>query len=156
VPFVVVAQYLSVVGLELSARAYPVGGGLRDASQLRLLGKFKPLVSPPFLWLGEVPMPTRGDLRAWDAGLVRDGLRIGVDAETRIRDAQALDRRVMLKLRDSGWDRAVILIAATRANRGVLREFGDALRSNFPVPQADALAALAQGADPGGNCLIVL
>jgi transcriptional regulator with XRE-family HTH domain len=156
VPFVVVAQYLSTVGLELSARAYPAGGGLRDAAQLGLLGRLRPLVASAFLWLGEVPMPVRGDLRAWDAGLVRDGLRIGIDAETRIRDAQALDRRVMRKLRDSGWERAIILVAATRNNRYLLREFGASLRANYPISQAEALRALAAGSDPGGNSIIAL
>jgi transcriptional regulator with XRE-family HTH domain len=87
VPFVLVARYLSVVGLELSARAYPVGSGLRDEAQLKLLGRLRSLASPDFMWLTETPMPMRGDLRAWDAGLVRDALRIGIDAETRIRDA---------------------------------------------------------------------
>jgi len=156
VPFVVLAQYLSVVGLELSARAYPVGGGPRDAAQLGLLSRFKVMPSAQFRWLTEVPLPIRGDLRAWDAGLVRGELRIGIDAETRIRDVQALDRRVMLKLRDSGWDRAILLVARTRTNRRVVREFADALRSNVPVPQTDALKALVAGDDPGGNCLIVL
>ena len=62
-------------------------------------------------------MPIDGDLRAWDAALFGSSLRIGVDAETRLRDVQAVDRRVMLKLRDSGFDRAVLLVAATRSNR---------------------------------------
>ena len=156
VPFLVVAEYLSVVGLELSARAYPVGGGVRDAAQLRLLERFRALVSTQFGWRSEVPMPLRSDLRAWDAGLVRDGLRIGIDAETRLRDIQAVDRRVMLKLRDSGWERAILVVAGTRGNRAIVGMFGDALRANYPVPQVDALRALAAGADPGGNCLIVL
>jgi len=156
VPFAVLAEYLSVVGLELSARAFPVGGAVRDAAQLRLLERFRGLVSKEFGWRTEVPMPIRRDLRAWDAGLVREGLRIGIDAETRLRDIQAVDRRVMLKLRDSGWERAILLIAATRGNRAVVREFADALRANYPVPQVDSLRALAGGADPGGNCLLVL
>ena len=156
VPFVVVAEYLNAVGMALSARAYPAGRGLRDAAQLALLARFRSLTSPLFLWRTEVPMPIRGDLRAWDAGLVRGELRIGIDAETRIRDAQAVDRRVMLKLRDSGWDRAILLMAGTRTNRRVVSEFANALRANFPVPQASALRALAAGDDPGGNCLIVL
>jgi transcriptional regulator with XRE-family HTH domain len=156
VPFIVIAEYLSVVGLELSARAYPVGGGVRDAGQLRLLERFRALVSPLFAWRVEVPMPMSRDLRAWDAGLIRDSIRIGIDAETRLRDIQAVDRRVMLKLRDSGWERAVLLIAGTRGNRAVVRAYGDALRANYPVPQVAALRALAAGVDPGGNCMIVV
>jgi len=101
-------------------------------------------------------MPIPGDLRAWDCVLSRDGFRIGVDAESRLRDAQAVERRVILMQRDSGVDRAVILVPATRTNRTVLHEFGQALRSNFPVASAVALRALRTGEDPGGNAVIVL
>jgi transcriptional regulator with XRE-family HTH domain len=156
VPFVVVARYLSAVGLELSARAYPIGLGVRDAAQLELLARLRRRVSSSFVWHTEVPMPIRGDLRAWDAGITRDGIRIGVDAETRLRDAQAVDRRVTLKLRDSAWDRAILLLAATRSNRLVLREFGSALQASFPVSSERALEALEAGQDPGGNAVIVL
>jgi transcriptional regulator with XRE-family HTH domain len=30
IPFIVISEYLAVVGLELSARAYPAGDGLHD------------------------------------------------------------------------------------------------------------------------------
>ena len=101
-------------------------------------------------------MPIHGDLRAWDAALVAPTFTIGVDAETRLRDIQAVDRRVALKLRDSGFDRAIILVAATRSNRQVLREFGSSLEADYPITSAAALLALATGDDPGGNSLIVL
>jgi transcriptional regulator with XRE-family HTH domain len=153
---VVLAQLLSVVGLELGARAYPAGGGLRDDGQVRLIGRFRPKVSTAFTWRTEVTMPIVGDLRAWDVGLFTPGLRIGVDAETRLRDAQEVDRRVMLKLRDSGFDRAIILVANTRTNWRVPGEFRQALLANFPVPSAVALRALVEGRDPGGNAIIVL
>ena len=147
---------LSCSGLELSMRAYPSGGGLRDTAQIGILAEFRGLVVPPWTWAGEVPMPIAGDLRAWDGVLSRVRFRVGVDAESRLRDAQAVDRRVMLKQRDSGVDRAVILVPGTRTNRAVLREFGHAPRSNFPIPSAVALQALRAGEDPGGNAIIVL
>jgi hypothetical protein len=120
------------------------------------LAAFRQLVTPTWAWATEVPMPIPGDLRAWDAVLTRPVCRIGVDAESRIHDAQALDRRVMLKLRDSGVDRAIIVVPATRTNRGMLREFGSALRSNFPIGTSTALRALRQGSDPGGNAIVVV
>ena len=129
-------------------RAYPIGGGLRDAAQVRLLAAFRQLVTPTWGWATEVPMPIPGDLRAWDAVLARPVCRIGVDAESRIHDAQALDRRVMLKLRDSGVDRAIIVVPATRTNRSMLREFGSALRSNFPIGTSAALRALRKAVIP--------
>ncbi len=156
VSFVMVARLLAAVGLELSARAYPVGGGIRDAAQLALLERLRERVSRLFTWRSELPMPTAGDLRAWDAALIGRDLRIGVDAETRLRDVQAVDRRVMLKLRDSGFDRAVLVLAATRSNRLALREFGESLRANYPISSAEALRALAAGVDPGGNSIVIL
>jgi transcriptional regulator with XRE-family HTH domain len=156
VPFIVVAEILSVLGLELAARAYPAGGGLRDAAQLALLARFRERVATSFTWRTEVVIPIEGDLRAWDAALTRPGLRIGIDAETRLRDVQAVDRRVALKLRDSAFDRAVLLVAATKTNRRLLHDAGDALVANYPVRTREGLAALAAGADPGGNCLVML
>ena len=79
-----VARLLGAVGLELSARASPVGGGIRDAAQIGLLERLRACVSGRFRWRTEVPMPVEGDLRAWDAALVGRGLTIGVDAETRL------------------------------------------------------------------------
>lgn len=156
VPFLTVARLLGVVGLELSARAYPAGGGVRDAAQLALLERLRSRVSRQLVWRTEVAMPIHADQRAWDAALKGGGVRIGIDAETRLRDVQAVDRRVMLKLRDSGFDRAIILVAATRANRLTLRDVGPSMQANYPVPARSALHALAAGEDPGGNSVIVL
>ena len=156
VPLVVVAELLAAVGLDLSARAYPAGGGIRDAAQIGLLQRLRARVSPRFAWRTEVSIPIEGDLRAWDAGLFTPNLRIGVDAETRLRDLQAIDRRVMLKLRDSGFDRAILLVASTRSNRAALREVGSILDGNFPVPPRLALQAIGAGRDPGGNSIVLL
>ena len=62
----------------------------------------------------------------------------------------------MLKLRDSGFERAVLLVAETRSNRQALRECRSQPRRELPVPTRAALAALAEGRDPGGNCLVIL
>ncbi len=154
VSLVQLSEMLTCVGLELSVRAYPVGGGLRDDGQLEVLRHFGTLVSPPWRWLTEVPIPIPGDLRAWD-GVLRGPVSIGVDAETRIRDFQAVDRRVMLKLRDSNLDRAIILVSGSRTNIATVRELGPNL-ANYPIPGVEALAALVQGRDPGGNAVILL
>jgi hypothetical protein len=62
----------------------------------------------------------------------------------------------MLKLRDSGFDRAVLLVAATRSNRNAIASAGVALRANYPIATRAALRALGAREDPGGNCLIVI
>jgi transcriptional regulator with XRE-family HTH domain len=156
IPFVVVAQLLSSVGLELSARAYPVGGGLRDQGQIRPLGRLRSSVPPQAGWRTEVPLTRAGDLRAWDAVIRLPRCSIGVDAETRLRDIQAVDRRVMLKWRDSDVTRVIVLVADTRGNRAALRDAGEAATSNFPIPGSRALAAIRRGEDPGGNAIVVL
>jgi hypothetical protein len=153
---VVVAQLLSCVGLDLSARTYPVGGGLRDRGQTRLLERLRAIVPPRATWRTEVAVGDRGDLRAWDAVIGLPGHSIGVDAETRLRDFQAVVRRVMLKQRDSRIDRVLLLVADTRGNRAALREVSSASRANFPVAGGSAMAAIRRGEDPGGNAIVVL
>ena len=149
------SQLLACVGLELSLRAYPAGRGIRDDAQAAVLERFASLVVPPWSWATEVPMPIPGDLRAWD-GVLRGVCKIGVDAETRIRDLQAVDRRVMLKLRDSELDRALIVVPDTRSNRAMLASTAPSLESNYPIPGRVALQALRDGRDPGGNAIIVV
>jgi hypothetical protein len=156
VPFVIVAQFLSVTGLELSARAYPVGGGLRDVAQIRLLDRLRARASPEIRWQTEVPIPIQGDLRAWDAVLRVGSISIGVDAETRLRDFQAVDRRLMLKARDSGIDCVILLVSATGTNRAILREAGGFARINHPISSSDTMGCLESGRDPGGNAIVLL
>ena len=103
-----------------------------------------------------MPVDRAGDSRAWDAVLRGAGVRIAVEAETRPRDVQELDRRIQLKLRDSLIDRVILLVAATRSNRAVLREMRAALAATYPIPGPRALAALEAGRDPGGNAIIAL
>jgi transcriptional regulator with XRE-family HTH domain len=156
VPFVVLAQLLSCVGLELSARAYPVGGGLRDRGQVRLLDRFRAALPLSASWRTEVAVGDRGDLRAWDAVIGLAGFRIGVDAETRLRDFQAVDRRVMLKQRDSDVRRVILVVADTRGNREALREIGPTSLGNYPIARGAAIRALRLGVDPGGNAIVTI
>ena len=150
------SRMLACVGLDLSVRTYPAGKGIRDAAQLALIASLKSRVRAGWDWRTEVPLPLPGDPRAWDVVLRGPTVAIGVEAESRLRDIQALDRRVMLKLRDGELDRVVILVAATRTNRTVIREIADSIRSNYPVPSRQALDALVHGRDPGGNAIVVL
>jgi transcriptional regulator with XRE-family HTH domain len=150
------SRMLSCVGLELAARAYPAGRGIRDEAQLALIARLKAFASSRWEWRTEVPIPLAGDPRAWDVVLRRPRVSVGVEAETKLRDMQAIDRRVMLKLRDSGLDRAIILVSPTRTNRTTLRDVGESLRTNYPVSSRQALDALVNGRDPGGNAILVL
>jgi hypothetical protein len=81
---------------------------------------------------------------------------VAVEAENRVRDVQDLERRISLKKRDSGATRVILLLRDTRWNRRVIALHGDRLRAAFPIPAADALAALAAGRDPGGDSVVLL
>jgi len=149
-------KLFAVLGFDLSIRAYPAGDPLRDAAQLALLERLRVRCHRLLAWRAEVPLPLPGDLRAWDATVTGLEFRAGVEAETRLRDLQALDRRLALKERDGGLDRLILLVLASRANRSVVRAHADSLALRFPVPGALALQRLEAGVDPGGNTLILL
>ena len=102
-----------------------------------------------------MPVGGPGDLRAWDAVLSGPAV-IGIDAETRLYDIQALQRRTELKKRDGHVDRVVLVVADTRHNRTVLRLHGHDLAATFPIRGDDALAALRSGKDPGGDAIVLL
>jgi hypothetical protein len=150
------ARIASVVGLDLSVRTYPNGSPLRDKAQLALLQRFRSHLSPKLSVQTEVPLAIPGDLRAWDLVVLGAGEPIGVEAETRLIDLQALDRRIALKLRDGGMNRVVLLVAGSRGNRTAIREAAGALHASFPVAGHVALQALADGRDPGGSSLILV
>jgi transcriptional regulator with XRE-family HTH domain len=151
-----VARLASVLGLDLSVKFYPAGQPLRDRAHLELIARFRARLGPGLSVRTEVPVPIPGDARAWD--LVVDGgpMPIGTEAETRLRDWQALERRIALKARDSGIDRVIVLVSATRANRAALRLVEASGRAMFPVQSRAALRALAEGRDPGGSAIVVL
>jgi transcriptional regulator with XRE-family HTH domain len=150
------SRLLSVIGLELSARAFPSGGPVRDVAHARLLARLQALLPAEALWRTEVPLPLPGDQRAWDA-LIRLGpTRIGVEAETRLRDLQAVLRRIELKRRDGGVGSLILLLSDTRTNRQLVREYSDALTAGFPTTSADALASLRVGRPPAGDALVLL
>ena len=150
------SQIGSVVGLDLSVRFYPGGSPLRDAAHVALLEQFRVRLSPGLTFRTEVPLPGPAEQRAWDGMIFGAGDPAGVEAETRLTDVQAMERRVGLKARDGGVSRVLIVVSATRANRLAIREAGSSLEIAFPVPGRVALEALGQGRDPGGSALILL
>lgn len=151
------ARLLSVVGLELSARAYPAGQPVRDAAHLSLIDRLRARVGPGVTWQFEAPLGGPGDQRAWDAVLLAGPVKIAVEVETRLRDVQAVQRRIGLKRRDdSGISAVILLLSNTRHNRTVVREYGDVLLADFPVEPARMLRALSEGRDPGGSGVVLL
>ena len=156
IPLLDLCRAAAVVGLELSVRTYPAGGPLRDRAHLELLDRLRSRLGGSVGWRTEVPLPRAGDRRAWDALAKVVSVRIGIEAETRARDSQALQRKVALKRRDGGVDRVILLLADTRHNRRFLRSAGAGFAADFPVPGRVALERLAAGTDPGGSAIILL
>jgi transcriptional regulator with XRE-family HTH domain len=150
------SRLLSVVGLELAARAYPNGSPMRDTAQLKLLGRLREQLSTDLTWRTEVPVGPTGSLQAWDAVIGLGAHRVGVEAETRLTDLQAVQRRIELKCRDSATPIAILLLADTRTNRTSLRAFARAVHDAFPVPGRDTLQALRAGRPPQGNSVILI
>jgi transcriptional regulator with XRE-family HTH domain len=153
-----IACLLAVVGLEFSGRAYPTGPRIRDAAQLALLDRLRDRVDPALKWRVEVPIPIPGDQRAWDAVIEASvAERMAVEPETRIRDLQAVQRRIALKLRDDPSIRCVLLLlAATHSNRVVVRDHVLALESSFPSSGRAVLSALGSGRVPSASGLVLL
>ncbi len=139
----------TVVGLDLWVRLYPGAEPLRDAAHLALLDGFRSLLGPGLRIRAEVPIGDPRDLRAWDVVVVEDaGRRCGVELDTRLVDAQAQLRRVMIKRRDGDVDRVLMVIADTRANRLALRLAESLFVSDLSVDGDEIRSALADGRIP--------
>jgi transcriptional regulator with XRE-family HTH domain len=145
----------SVLGGEFSAKIFDGSAPIRDIAHIRLLERLDRRIPARWQVHHEAPMRQAGDRRAWDRRL--DGpISIGVEGETRLRDLQALERRMNLKQRDSGVQRLVLLVADTVANRRLIRAYAPQLRASFPLTTREVLTALAEGRDPGANGIVVL
>jgi len=156
VPYQTVAVIGAVLGLDVSIRAFPDGEPIRDAAQVALLGRLHSHVSAEIRWRTEVPIQLTGDKRAWDVEHAGAGWRVVADAASRLRDAQAVTRRVLLKARDDGADVVLLVVADSRHNRRVLRLIQPDLASHFPVRGRVILDALAQGQRPPGSGIVTV
>jgi transcriptional regulator with XRE-family HTH domain len=146
----------AAVGLEFNGRPYPWGDPIRDAAHVRLLGRLRACLPEGSPWRLELPVAIPGDMRAVDAVTRLRGTLIGIEAETRIRDVQALVRRALLKKRDAGLDVLVLLVADTRANRRVLELHREDLRADFPLDAREILRVLRHGEPPSAGGIVVL
>ena len=153
--FVAAARLARVVGLDLSIRCYPAAGPLRDEAHVRLIRRFLARVPASVRRQLETPIHLPGDQRAWDVLLVVDGNRVGVAAETRLRDLQALLRREAAKARDDGIDVLLLVVADTHANRRALHEARELLQSTLPLDTRRVLGALRRGESPAAGGVVI-
>jgi transcriptional regulator with XRE-family HTH domain len=152
----VLCRTCAAVGLDLVVRAYPDTDPVRDAAHVGLLERLRRRLPAGTRWRTEVPLPIPGDRRAWDAVIEHDGTVTAVEAETRLADLQAVERRIAVKRRDGGWPRTVILVADTVANRAALAVGREALRHDYPLDTREMMAALTAGRQPGANGIVIL
>jgi transcriptional regulator with XRE-family HTH domain len=149
------ARLAAVLGCDLSMGIHPVGAPVRDKAHLALLAKFAARLDPSIDWQTEVPIPIPGDSRSADGVAATVDFGAIVEAETRLDDVQAAERRLRTKQRDLALARAILLVSDTRHNRQVIDQVPE-LRRAFPIDTRHCLAALGRGADPGGDCLVIL
>jgi len=150
------AVHAASVGLKLSVKLWPVGGGIRDAAQARYIAAFVARVGRPWRITLEAPIQLPGDLRAVDVLLVAGEIRIAVEVITRLADLQAQIRAAEMKARDIGATRLILVVAGTHANRNALVSARGALASAFDLDTRRMLSDLAAGRDPGRDGLVVL
>jgi transcriptional regulator with XRE-family HTH domain len=145
------------VGLDISIRAYPAGSPLRDVGQLRVLARFRPAAGPLWHWQTEVPVSRDpSDRRAFDAVLSRGPLRLGVEAITRLTDAQAQVRAITLKQEAAGLTCLVLVLADTHHNRRAVHEGAPTLQPAFPLASRDLLRLLRSGELPPANGIVLV
>jgi hypothetical protein len=146
----------AAVGLRLVVKAYPDGDPVRDDAHRRLLDRFRGRLPDGTRWRTEVPLPVPGDRRAWDGHCWKAGQQAVCEAETALRDIQALERRVALKQRDGGMEVVILLVSDTRANRRTLAAHREALRGRFPLDGREILATFARGRLPEQSGILML
>ena len=155
------SRIAAVIGLDLHVRAYPGGPRLRDAAHSERLQRLLRHTGPPLIARTEVPLPQRADqpteLRAWDA-IVTAGPgreRTAIELEMRLRDAQALERRLSAKRRDDPVAYFLLAVADTRTNRRLLAD-GVAAFADLPRLKKSVVdKALAAGRHPGSGVVLV-
>ena len=74
----------------------------------------------------------------------------------RLTDAQAVDRRLALKRRDSDLELVLLLLPDTHWNRATLAADREVLRANFPLDTRAVMAAVSGGRAPRASGIVVL
>ncbi len=155
----VASRIASVLGMELSVRVYPSSSPLRDAAHIARLRRLFEHVGPPLTYRTEVPLPQQPgqptEQRAWDAVLLGRGKRTAAEIEMRLRDAQALERRLALKRRDDQVDHLLLVVAATRTNRRVLADHPDLFAELPRLRTSRVLRMLEAGHHPPSGLILL-
>jgi transcriptional regulator with XRE-family HTH domain len=150
------AVHAAAVGLRLSLKLFPVGGGIRDEAQARYIRALLARVRQGWRVTLEAGIPRFGDLRAVDILLISGAARIAVEVITRVGDLQAQLRSARLKARDIGATRLVLVVADTHANARVVDALRSMLAPDFELDARRVLGDLEAGREPSRDALILL
>ena len=150
------AVHAAAIGLRVSVKLWPIGGGIRDAAQAKYVARFVARVGRAWRVTLEASIPQPGDLRAVDVLLAGPPGRIAVEVITRLADLQAQVRAAELKARDIGATRLILVVAGTHANRTALADARAALVASFDLDTRRVMADLEAGRDPGRDAIVVL
>jgi transcriptional regulator with XRE-family HTH domain len=157
---VALAEMAAVLGLDLRASLYPQGQPIRDKGHQALINRLLARLSPLWQHTAELPFPGPGDSRWWDLvlKLVASHARqvVGVEAETRIRDHQALVRRMHGRHAQGGTDVVLLLLSDSAANRLLVGDLRIALGPDWAATPRAVLAALRVGRPLPGSGVILL
>jgi len=151
------ARYCAAVGLDVPIRTFAAVSPLRDAGQLRLLERLRMAIGDAWTWRTEVPVTTDPrEQRAIDALIVRPPHQVGVEAMTRLIDAQGQVRPIILKEQAASISCMLLLVADTRLHRRAIDDGAATLRPAFPMGAKALLAELRAGRQPASNGLVLL
>jgi len=148
----------ALVGLDVPIRAFPSGSPLRDAGQLRLIARARADIGDKaWTWRTEVPVADDPrDRRAFDVVLAGHAGRIGLEAITRLTDAQAQVRAAILKQETAGLERMVLVVAQTRHNRAAVADAAPTILGAFPAAPREVMRALRDGDLPTANGIVLI
>jgi transcriptional regulator with XRE-family HTH domain len=130
------------LGLDVSIRLFPGGPRIRDRAQVPLLERLHRELSRELKWMVET--------------ITGEGWRVAVEAESRLHDLQAVERRIALKRRDDGGVVVLLLVNDTRINRQALAVGATSLRALLPLDARAMLSALRGGRYPAESGIILL
>jgi transcriptional regulator with XRE-family HTH domain len=151
------SEWAALLGLSLAASLHPAGEPIRDVAQTKLIGRFQKILASIWIVALEAPFPTLGDLRSWDVFIrLGSAFRVGVEAETRVRDQQELVRRIRQRELHGGADEILLILSDTAHNRRLAGELRDALGPRYSTSPSAIVAAIRAGRPLPGSGVILL
>ena len=103
----------------------------------------------------EALLPSGGQ-RSWDILLRIGATLVGVEAVTRVRDAQALVRHIRLRERDGGVDHVLVVLSDSAHNRAILGELLEALGPGFKTSRREIIDALRTSRPVRGSGVLLM